>query len=180
MTDKKSMPKFSATSEISLLQDGLGQLKDYLLSNEIFWNVGSGQQLTLGNLLLAKEFLEGVGELPAADAKQLAALKKEWRSAWEKKVEKEFASRLRQWTNFLSELGEQRGPRTAYYATEARLRALLELLAGEAPGLRGQLAAADSQLKALTESGGFIWGEEAKLAFPNSKYWFLWVKLRGS
>jgi len=173
------MTKFNVTSEISFLQAGLGQLKDYLLSNEIFWNVGGSQQLTLGNLLLAKEFLEGAGELPAADAKQLAALKKEWRSAWEKKAEKEFASRLRQWANFLGELGEQREPSTAYYATEARLRALLELLAGETPGLRGQLAAPDSQLKALTESGDFVWGDESKAAFPKGKYWFLWVKPKG-
>ena len=46
------MPKFSVTSEISFLQAGLGQLKDYLLSNEIFWNVGGSQQLTLSNLRL--------------------------------------------------------------------------------------------------------------------------------
>jgi hypothetical protein len=173
------MTKFNVPTEVAFLRDGLSQLKDYLLSDEIFWNVGGSQQLTLGNLLLAKEFLEGVNELPAAEAKQLAALKKEWRAAWESKAEKEFASRLRQWANFLGELGEQRGPSIAYYATEARLRALLELLAGEAPGLRGKLAAPDSQLKALTESGDFVWGDESKAAFPKGECWFLWVKPKG-
>jgi len=41
------MPKFDVASETSFLRTGLGQLKDYLLSSEIFWNVGGSQQLTL-------------------------------------------------------------------------------------------------------------------------------------
>jgi len=174
-----SMTKFNVATETHFLREGLSQLKDYLLSDEIFWNVGGSQQLTLGNLLLAKEFLDGVGKLPAADAKEMAALKKEWRAAWEKKAEKEFGARLRQWTNYLSELGEQPTQHASYYATEARVRTLLELLAGEAPALRGQLAAADSRLKALTVAGDFVWGADAQAAFPKSKYWFLWVKPKG-
>lgn len=174
------MPKFDVASETSFLRTGLGQLKDYLLSSEIFWNVGGSQQLTLGNLLLAKEFLTGVGKLPAADAKQLAALKEEWRAAWEKKADKEFGARLRQWTNYLSELSDQPEQHGSYYATDARVRALLEVLAGEAPDLRGQLTAFDGQLKALTVGGDFVWGAEAEPAFPKSKYWFLWVKPKGN
>lgn len=170
------MSQFSVASESRFLHSSISQLKDYLLSSEIFWNVGGSQQLTLGNLLLAKAFLDGEGKLPASDAKNLAALKKEWRSAWEKKAEKEFGARLRQWVQALNDLSEQGGLRTAYYATEVRVRMLLELLAAEAPGLRGQLAAPDSQLKALTTSGEFVWGAEAAAAFPKSKYWFLWVR----
>jgi hypothetical protein len=174
------MPKFDVASETSFLRTGLSQLKDYLLSDEIFWNVGGSQQLTLGNLLLAKAFLDGAGKLPAAEAKELAALKKEWRTAWENKAGKEFGARLRQWTNYLSELGEQPSQHGSYYATEARVRALLELLAGEAPGLRGQLTAFDGQLKALTVGGDFVWGAEAEPVFPKIKYWFLWVKPKGN
>ncbi|MEX1247168.1 MAG: hypothetical protein WEA61_01695 [Anaerolineales bacterium] len=172
------MTKFSVASETSFLRAGLSELKDYLLSNEIFWNAGASQQLTLGNLLLAKEYLDGIGRLPAAEAKELAALKKEWRSAWEKKAEREFGARLRQWTQYLNELSEHPDRHSAYYATEVRVRALLEQLAPEAPGLRGQLAAADSALKALTVGGEFVWGNDAEAAFPKGKYWFLWVKMK--
>jgi hypothetical protein len=172
------MTKFSVAYETSFLRTGLSQLKDYLLSNEIFWNVGGSQQLTLGNLLLASQFLEGVGKLPAADAKELAALKNEWLSAWEKKAEKEFAARLRQWTQYLRELSEQPSQHAAYYATEVRVRALLEVLVAEEPSLRGQLAAADNQLKALTTGSDFVWGFEAEPAFPKSNYWFLRVKVK--
>jgi hypothetical protein len=56
------------------------------------------------------------------------------------------------------------------------LSAAAAALAGEAPGLCGQLAAPDSQLNALTVSGDFVWGAESEAVFPKSKYWFLWVK----
>jgi len=172
------MTKYSVASESSFLRTGLSQLKDYLLSGEIFWNLGGSRQLTLGNLLLAKAYLDGVGKLPDIEAKELAALKREWGSAWEKKAEKEFGARLRQWTQYLRELSEQPSQHAAYYATEVRVRALLEVLASEAPGPRGQLTAADSQLKTLTASGDFVWGAEAAAAFPKGKYWFLWVKVK--
>lgn len=172
------MTIFSASSELNYLRAGLGELKDYLLSDEVFWNAGSSQQLTLGNVLLAKEYLDGEGKLPAAEAKQLAALKKEWRSAWEKKAEREFAARLRQWTQYLNELSEHPDRHASYYGTEARVRTLLELLAHEAPGVRGQLTATDGALRSLTTSGDFVWGKDAEAAFPKGKYWFLWVKVK--
>lgn len=174
------MATFSVSTESSFLREAIPQLKDYLLSNEVFWNAGGGQQLTLGNVLLAKEYLEGMDELSDAEAKQLAAVKKEWGSAWEKKAEREFGARLRQWMQYLQELGEHPDRHAAYYATEARVRTLLELLAHESPGLQGQLAAADSGLRALTAAGDFVWGAGAGKAFPKSKYWFLWVKVKSN
>lgn len=172
------MATFSVSSESSFLREAIPQLKEYLLSNDVFWNAGGGQQLTLGNLLLAKEYLEGMGELSDAEAKQLVAVKKEWRSAWEKKAEREFSARLRQWTQYLQELGEHPDRHAAYYGTEARVRTLLELLAHEASGMRSQLAAGDSQLRALTAAGDFVWGAGAEKAFSKNKFWFLWVKAK--
>jgi uncharacterized protein YukE len=166
------------STDLHWLQAAIPQLKDYLLSNEIFWSVGSDPQLTLGNLLLAEAQLKAAG----GDSKLLAdiaAQKKDWHSAWQNKAKREFASRLRQWTQYLAELAEHRSRFAAQYRTEVRVRTLLELLAGEAPGLGGQLATFDSQLKALTTSGDFVWGADAKTAFPKAKYWFLWVKVKG-
>lgn len=172
------MATFSVSSESSYLREAIPQLKDYLLSNDVFWNAGGGQQLTLGNVLLAKEYLEGVGELSSVESKQLAAVKKEWKGAWEKKAEREFGARLRQWTQYLQELSEHPDRHAAYYGTETRVRTLLELLAHEAPGVRSQLAAGDSRLKALTAPSDFVWGAGAEKAFPKGKYWFLWVKVK--
>jgi hypothetical protein len=165
-------------SETRWLQAAAPQLKDYLLSNEIFWNIGSDPQLTLGNLLLAEAQLNAAGEDSKLTA-EIAAKKKEWHTAWQNKAKREFASRLRQWTQYLSELAEHPSRYAGQYKTEVRVRTLLELLAGEAPGLSGQLAAPDSQLKALTTSGDFVWEKGAYTAFSKGKYWFLWVKVKG-
>jgi hypothetical protein len=160
------------------LSDAIPQLKDYLLSNEIFWNLGNDPQMTLGNVLMAEANLDAAGKLRAADKQAIADAKKEWRSAWEKKAEKEFASRLRQWMNYLRELGEKPSQHASYYGNEVRARVLLELLAGEASGLASQLSAADSSLRSLTTSGDFVWGDALESAYPKAKYWFLYVKVK--
>lgn len=165
-------------SDLHWLQSAVPQLKDYLLSSEIFWNVGSDPQLTLGNVLLAEAQVKALG----GDRKlltEIAAQKKEWHTAWQSKAKREFASRLRQWTQYLAELAEHPSRYAAQYKTEVRVRTLLQLLADEASGLNSQLTAPDSQLKALTTSGDFVWGAENEGAFPEGKYWFLWVRVKG-
>ncbi|HSS99252.1 MAG TPA: hypothetical protein VLK33_19590 [Terriglobales bacterium] len=109
---------------------------------------------------------------------EIAALKKEWRSAWEKKAEREFVSRLRQWSNYMAELSEKPSRHAAAYQSEVRVRALLELLADEVPALRSQLTGLDSKLKALTTESEFVWAMDVEAAFPKSKFWFLWVSPR--
>jgi len=166
------------SNDLRWFQAAVPQLKDYLLSNEIFWNIGSDPQLTLGNLLLAEAQLKAAGGEGKLFA-EIAAQKKDWYSAWQKKAEREFASRLRQWTIYLAELSEHPARYAAQYKTEVRVRTLLELLAGEVSGLSSQLTALDSQLKALTTSGDFVWEKGAYTAFSKGKYWFLWAKVRG-
>lgn len=162
-----------AKEQLKFLQDGLDGLKDYLLSDELFWPVGGSQQLTPGNLLFAITYLQGAGQLPAGATQQLAALQTEWRKAWEKKTAREFDARLRQWTQFLEEWREQPRRQVDYYATEVRLRALLDLLA-ETADQRAQLAGPDAQLRALTIAGDFVWQAEAANSFPADQYWYLY------
>jgi hypothetical protein len=158
------------------LTDALSQLKPYLLSNEIFWNLGKDPQLTLGNLLLAAAGLQAAGSLSPADQRAIADFKKEWGSAWEKKAEREFAARLRLWSAYLAELGESPSRHAGSYPTEVRHRVLLQLLAGEASGLSRQLDGVDGSLKSLTSPAAFAWDAALEPAFPKSGYWFLWVK----
>jgi hypothetical protein len=152
------------------LTDAIPQLKDYLLSNEVFWSLGKDPQLTLGNVLLAQASLDGA----EAEKTAIAAHKKEWHSAWQKKAEKEFGTRLRLWTEYLSELSEKPSRHAGYYASEVRNRVLMELLAGEVPALKSQLAPLDARVKALLSGDDFLWGEELKSKFPKSGYWFLY------
>lgn len=174
------------SQNLHFLKAGLEQLKDYLLSTEVFWNISlpaNYPQFTLGNLLLAAAEVQAASGSMAADSAQwrelltnLAKQKKEWRTNWERKAQKEFGARLRQWVQYVDELADSRNRVPAHYKTDVRVRALLELLAAEAPALRGQLASPDARLKRLVGDGEFIWDEEVKSAFPKSKYWFLWVK----
>lgn len=162
------------------ISDAIPQLKDYLLTNEVYWGSGGDMQLTLGNLLMAEANLKAAGKLSAEDSKAITAAKKEWGAAWKKKAEREFGARLRQWHNYVGELSDDPERHSAYYRSEVRARALLELLAAEAPGVSGQLSAADSMLKALTESADFIWDDALKSAYPQGKYWFLYAKVKAS
>jgi hypothetical protein len=173
------------SQNLHFLKAGLEQLKDYLLSNEIFWNLSlpaNYPQLTLGNLLLTAAELQAASGALATETSQqrefladLAKQKKEWRTAWERKAQKEFGSRLRQWVQYVNELVANGNHTPAHYKTDVRVRVLLELLAAEAPALRGQLASPDARLKRLVADGDFIWDEEVKSAFPKSKYWFLYT-----
>lgn len=162
-----------AHDQLKFLREGLAGLKDYLLSDELFWHLGGSQQLTPGNLLFALAYLKGLGQLPAQEAGELAGLQTEWRKAWEKKTAREFDARLRQWTLFLEEWREHPTRQVDYYATEVRLRVLLALLA-QTEGQRAQLTGPDGQLRGLTVAGDFVWDAEAKLAFPAGEYWFLY------
>lgn len=162
------------------LSDAIPQLKSYLLSDDIYRSLGADPQMTLGNVLMAEANLDAAASLSATDKQAIAEAKKEWRTAWEKKAEREFAARLRQWMNYVSELGENASRHASYYRNEVRARALLELLAGEASGLSSQLGAADSMLRSLTTSGDFVWDDALQGAYPKDKYWFLYVKIKTS
>lgn len=187
--------------EQHFLSESLEQLQDYLLSGELFWQLNLRSlhgaapypQLTLGNLLLSRARLEGLkkgGQLSSQQEKELNGLTAkaeeihgEWRSAWEKKAEKEFRSRLRQWERYLDEMGENPERHAAYYATEVRVRTILGLLAGQLPDAetvwKSELGRQDQRLKRMTAKGGFVWQPESKGAFPKERFWFLYVWPKG-
>ncbi|MQC25936.1 MAG: hypothetical protein DWG76_00595 [Chloroflexi bacterium] len=180
-------------TEAGYLHAGLEQLKPYLLSDEVYWNLGLRAprglapypQLTLGNLLLAEAKAKGAAQSEEERARikdlseQLEAQRDEWRSAWEAKAEQEFGVRLRQWGRILTEIGEEPGRHKASYASEVRDRAELDLLKDDLPGgLHAELAVWDARLKRLTQAGDFVWEPEVKGSFPKEDYWYLWVKLK--
>ena len=176
--------------ESRFLRAGLEQLKDYLLSNELFWNLGlpaNYPQFTLGNLLLSAAQLGAATGLSAAQNSERKGLladlekqKKQWRSAWESKAQREFASRLQQWGQYLDELGQSPGQQDGYFKSEARQRALLEILSEDLPAsehlLKGELTLLDQRLRRYIEDGDFIWDETVKKGFPKGRYWFLYAR----
>ncbi len=180
---------------LRFLTAGAETLKDYLLSQELFWSLGlrtpkgrrSYPQLTLGNLLLFKAQLQAWQKAGALSARESADLTKtlseletihgKWRVAWETKAAKEFDARLRQWANYLDELGKGE---IGSYSYEAETRAKLELLSMELghAAKRDDLQALDARLRGKLTKGDFIWDKNLAAAFPESIYWFLYAKIK--
>lgn len=155
-----------------LIEEALPQLREYLLSDELYWSLGGSlPRLTPGNLLLSLARLEAVDPRSAWTLRgKLEAIQAQWRSAWEKKTSRETASRLRLWSQFLSEHTHDEGPHRAHYAASVRERVILQLLQCGAP----QLAELDALLRARFQPGGFAWEAVYQGVFPESEFWFLY------
>jgi len=179
----------SANQDWDFLQAALPELKTYLLSDELFWPLGGRNRLRLtpGNLLLARQRLAARALSPVDEARlikwdqEFETLLVKWPVAWEKKVAHEFASRLRQWRNYLEDYRRAPDACAADYPYEVRLRVILELL-GEETDLdatdRGLLAGLDTQLRADFLPGDFLWEADLQPAFPRETYWYLYGRLR--
>lgn len=155
-----------------LIEEALPQLQEYLLGDELYGSLGGNlPRLTPGNLLLALKRLEAVDPPSAQTLRgKLEAIQTQWRSAWEKKIARETASRLRLWSQFLSEQTQDEGPHDAHYAASVRERVILQLLQCSAP----QLAELDSLLRARFKPGRFAWEAVYQDVFPEGEFWFLY------
>ena len=168
----------------SLLEYGAGEIKDYLLSDQLFWPLNSGERLTVGTLLLALLRSQCLAQTPAEIQKiddinrQISILRGKWRTNWSNKAALEFHSRLRQWELALREMLSREQRNTVVYTHEVTLRVILSLLQSEI--LQTDLAAydrlliLDKQLHAASHKSEFIWDPILKDQFPKEHYWFLY------
>lgn len=182
--------------ELHYLGSAAEELKIYLLSNELYWPIRlqppSGKPeyppMSPGNLLLFRKKLQGrreSGSLKSAEKTIYLRLEERfddliqaWRTAWDKKVAKEFKSRFNQWKIILDEMNNDPGNRAGYYKSEVRVRVLLELLAqnyrGRKPAELGLLSTLDQKLQVMTKDAQFLWEDEMMGVFGRETYWFLY------
>lgn len=182
--------------DLRYLNAAAGELKTYLLSNELYWPLRlrplSGEQayppMTAGNLLLFLAKLHGRRERESLNSEQntllqgleeqVDALIQAWRTAWDNKVAKEFKSRFDQWKHKLEEMSNDPGNRAGYYKEDIRVRVLLELLAealrGISPVDLGLLSTLDNILRTITIEAPFLWEKEYDGVFEREKYWYLY------
>jgi hypothetical protein len=180
-----------ANYELSYIRASLEELEAYLLSKELFWPVVTPphqrpfQKLTLGNLLLSLNKLNGYSEgrqLSTTQRSVYAQLKRDieefrqkWTVAWETKATHEYKSRLRQWTHYLNDLNKNEEPHAPYYTSEVRIRVLLELLSEYASeDFQPGLAPLDVFFRARLHPAEFIWDTDFQSAFPHEQFWFLY------
>lgn len=175
------MTVFTVQVDQTFLDEGLPQLREYLLSGELYWVLSCGvPPLTLGNVLLALTRLEAAEPVEARELREkVKAFRVQWSVAWEKKIARETENRLRLWTQFLSEREDDERPTRAVYAANIHGRVILQLLLKELPNpkIQAALAEQDAFLRMNFTPGAFVWEEIFRPAFAPAEYWFLYGNL---
>jgi hypothetical protein len=187
----------SAEYELTYLRAAADTLEDYLLSNELYWQLGirppSGETpyppLTLGEMSLTQARLSA-RNLMGAQREEMERLNEKidtvhsrWQVAWERKAARGFQARLMLWRDFLEEYRENPGANADRYAYEVRRRVMLFFLsqaAGEIPQQEiDLLGALDRVLQGALIPAGFVWEDELASGFPPTTFWYLYGRLKG-
>lgn len=174
------------------------ELESYLLSDDLFWYLpeGTGKRppcptLTLGGLwLILDELKVQATEMNADDQVRhdriistIKGYQRQWAVAWEKKAGKELSSRLHLWGAFLTDI-EGGNAEPSRYPAEVKNRVIATYAARDSakqPGSKAaenKLRSLDARLRAIFESGEFIWDEPLKAVYPEVAFWFLYGNLR--
>ncbi len=184
--------------DLLVVEATAADLKPYLLSGVLYWSLSKPYPSpyilpkgTLGGLLLRLHRLTALEE--RLDPEQRQRLGRAARQAqdeldrWvvqaEEKAMREFKARLHAWRVFLEEC-EDAPNRYAYeYPTQVEGRTILDLLLDFATDAIGpqavrELRAADHTLREISEPGEFVWDEAALPAFPQERFWWLYVRLK--
>jgi len=174
-------------NDLDFFIQGVGELKEYLLSNEIYWNLSGFPRLTIGSLLLSRIYLKK-SKLVSDDQvtfqeadTHLDEIKLKWRVAWENKILNEIGSRFTLWQNYLTDYLGDPDESVEAYPREVRWRVMLQLLSNEINGAykeRTILSILDERLKPNFIPGNFLWSTNLIKAFPQGEYWYLYGRLR--
>jgi hypothetical protein len=181
-------------SDLLFLHEALPDLREYILSSEIYWRLAAGSsrnklpQLTIGNLALSLARLEAAAQTGEMKAEfdqlkqQIQQVRSAWLANWRVKGGREFGARLNLWRQYMHELRGDPSGQWVFYSTEVRKRAILTLLnVGDHADISGtqndQLAMLDQILRGLTQPGPFVWGKELSDGFPEDTFWFLYVSI---
>jgi hypothetical protein len=186
----------SVVYDLGYLRAGVAALESYLLSKELYWNLGAGSPpgepafppLTLGYLLLSQARLHARQlDLPQRDElarldEGLDDIRSRWRVAWERKAAQDFRARLNLWRDFLEEYREMPEANADRYAYEVRRRVMLHLLEPETleinPAETGLLGGLDRVVESVLTPGDFVWERDLASGFPRDTYWYLFGRLK--
>jgi len=192
-TDLKKMKKFD--HELEYVEAAASQLENYLLSKELYRPIGITSRhgkkpfpaLTIGNLLLASNRAGGFVSSTKEKMRlskiqtQINQIHHRWAAAWQDRVSVEFSARLKLWSDFLEEYRKEPGLNFDRYGYEVGRRVIIQLLSEQhshGPDHETELLSAlDRYLRAVYQSGKFIWDDALGRVFPESVYWYLYGRL---
>ena len=124
----------SSNKDLNYFLSGVEDLEDYLLSDELYWNLPGLSRLTLGGLHLTRarlvmaSFQSGEEKIFADAVRQMEYICLKWRVACEKKVQWELTSRLNLWQNYLMDYWTSPEDFGDAYSHEVRWRVMIQLL----------------------------------------------------
>jgi hypothetical protein len=154
---------------LDYLEAGIPELENYLLSNELYYPLGSSlPQLTLGGMLLS---LTRMGLRAESLRARVESTRGRWRSAWEIKSAREIQARGRLWMDYLAEYRDDPKSGARLYPQNVRYRAMITLLGQEQHE-------SDAFLKSVFTEGNFVWEENSAQNFPRETFWYLFGKLK--
>jgi hypothetical protein len=185
----------NADYNLNLFETIIEEFESFLLSNEVFWPLGSnpqkGQppfpQLSMGQFQLTKKELEAVEDeldpnqsLRWAKIRERAwMLRSKWTTAMAQKALAEASQRLNLWRAYLVDIKEG-SVTSGNFPYEVRHRVILDLLSEftqllDDDQIRAQLKSIDGILRGmLTGSSQFIWDEPLSRVYPEQDYWYLY------
>lgn len=186
------MAKTKLQRDLEILAAMSDEMTDYLDSDVLFWPMlTSGMpKLTLGGYLMRQFRLLAFGDLlDAADQQQLSQVVSRFNQAlvervarFEKKSTHELDARMRQWGEYLRDLGKERAASRAGYATAVETRVMITALVEKLQKRPYQLPSRtmsrvdllDMNLRSLWQPGPFVWPEEWQTAYPQADFWWLY------
>ncbi len=181
--------------DLMYLQSAVESLEKFLLSDEIYWPLEGRRtahlpRLSLGGALLASLRAEAYPKTEEQRSRwesltgEIETVRSRWRVAWERKAQREFEARLRQWSAYLNEYRENPGAQAGYYPYEVRVRVILDLLAEEInpqslpEHITAMYSGLDALLRAVFVADGFIWDEALQNGLSRERFWYLYGRLK--
>ncbi len=182
--------------DLKILEAMAADMSDYLISQPLFWPLSdtSMPRLTLGGYLMRQHRLTGLRNLlepedqvrldKAINVFNEALVEKVVR--FEQKAHEELHARLRQWSEFLKDVGKESIAAGDYYSSAVETRLIIALLLAklEMPPYEldkrvlGELSSYDTALRNYWLTGDFVWHSEWQPAYPKESFWWLYGRPR--
>lgn len=168
-------------NRLAYASDAVAEIKSFLLSDSLHWNLGRRRSLSLGGLQLAMHELPALAEQMSKEQAaayatiraQLESVAARWESAWNAKARRELRNRWQLWGAYLRDLSE--GSEVIEdYREQVRNRAIADLLSESAAMEDQRRSAMDEWLKANFSPGAFIWESQLQNRYPPARFWYLY------
>ncbi len=181
--------------DLAVVEAMVAEMEPYLKSDLLYWRLSpavplrpAAPLLTIGGVLLRTHRLGGQSDrLTPTQRNRLSAasdafrvVTERWAAHTEKRMRRELDARLNSWQWFVDDCCERKQSCVAYYATEAELRTLLDLLIEAAAGFgnvapqQRRLVLLDSQFRRWLRPGDFVWAALLEPVYPRNRFWWLY------